>query len=235
MGKEKAEKEAIAKAEEEAAAKLKKEMGAEVNAAKEELANHIDGTESKLFVVGSQSGKQTKTITIPAGYKCAAEINKSNWDMAGLPHATCGDRFETTVSGDQLTVKRIDAGGLDGHGWGMKLQFKCSKSAAGSGSGSGSGSETAGETEANKEVNEATSTAFAGAEIEVAKEVTKEVEATKEVVTEPVIEQKIERTYKECYSAYMHCLRKEKCDGRKFFSACCRKLNFDKATWGCKK
>merc|ERR550537_2075169 len=46
--------------------------------------------------------------------------------MAGLPHATCGDRFETTVSGDKLTVKRIDAGGLDGHGWGMKLQFRCS-------------------------------------------------------------------------------------------------------------
>merc|ERR1712124_11685 len=126
IAKEKAEKEAIAKAEEEAAAKLKKEMEAELNAAKEELANHIDGTESKLFVVVSQSGKQTKTITIPAGYKCAAEINKSNWDMAGLPHATCGDRFETTVSGDQLTVKRIDAGGLDGHGWGMKLQFRCS-------------------------------------------------------------------------------------------------------------
>merc|ERR1711966_262397 len=82
--------------------------------------------ESKLFVVGSQSGKQTKTIPIPAGYKCAAEINKSNWEMAGLPHATCGDRFETTVSGDKLTVKRIDAGGLDGHGWGMKLQFRCS-------------------------------------------------------------------------------------------------------------
>merc|ERR1719453_1254044 len=69
---------------------------------------------------------QTKTIPIPAGYKCAAEINKSNWDMAGLPHATCGDGFETTVSGDKLTVKRIDAGGLDGHGWGMKLQFRCS-------------------------------------------------------------------------------------------------------------
>merc|ERR1712216_767696 len=133
IAREKAEKEAIAKAEEEAAAKLKKEMEAEVNAAKEALMQHIDGTESKLFVVGSQSGKQTKTITIPAGYACAAEINKSNWDMAGLPHATCGDRFETTVSGDQLTVKRIDAGGLDGHGWGMKLQFKCSKSAAGSG------------------------------------------------------------------------------------------------------
>jgi hypothetical protein len=223
-------------------------MEAEVNAAQEALANHIDGTESKLFVVGSQSGKQTKTITIPAGYACAAEINKSNWDMAGLPHATCGDKFETTVSGDQLTVKRIDAGGLDGHGWGMKLQFKCSKSAAGSGSGSGSeaagsgsdsgsgsGSETAGETEANKEIEEATSTAFAGAETEVAKEVTKEVDATKEVVTEPVIEQKIERTYKECYSAYRHCLTKEKCDGRRFFSACCRKLHFDKATWGCKR
>merc|ERR1719453_60643 len=105
IAREKAEKEAIAKAEEEAAAKLQKEMEAEVNAAKEEVANHIDGTESKLFVVGSQSGKQTKTITIPAGYKCAAEINKSTWDMAGLPHATCGDRFETTVSGDQLTVK----------------------------------------------------------------------------------------------------------------------------------
>merc|ERR1712224_337268 len=84
IAREKAEKEAIAKAEEEAAAKLKKEMEVKVNAAKEELANHIDGTESKLFVVGSQSGKQTKTITIPAGCKCAAEINKSNWDMAGL-------------------------------------------------------------------------------------------------------------------------------------------------------
>ena len=44
--------------------------------------------ESKLFVVGSQSGKQTKTITIQTGYTCAAEINKSNWNMVGLPHAT---------------------------------------------------------------------------------------------------------------------------------------------------
>jgi hypothetical protein len=434
--------------------------------------------ESKLFVVGSQSGKQTKTIPIPAGYKCAAEINKSNWEMAGLPHATCGDRFETTVSGDKLTVKRIDAGGLDGHGWGMKLQFRCSngpvlatcggKGGNGHGwkklsttnigvrtgvyvdkfsgmGGNGGGSHDlncgsgyrihgyntrcgslvdriqlkcrlasvldkeaavikaaadkkaaaeaeerrieaarkaaeakraaeekakaeriakekaeaerkrkeaeakaeakriaeekaakeaaekaeaeriakekadkeaaekaeaeriakekadkeaaekaeaeriakekaekeaaekaeadrlaklkaekeaadkaekeaaeklkaeekakidaakeelakngAGETGANSELDEAASDAMKGAETEVTKEVT----AGKKPVTEKELEQKIERTYKECFSAYMNCLRKEKCDGRRFFSACCRKKHFDKETWGCKK
>merc|ERR550537_1872737 len=363
--------------------------------------------------------------------------------MAGLPHATCGDRFETTVSGDKLTVKRIDAGGLDGHGWGMKLQFRCSdgpvlatcgnpiggnshgwkklsttnigvrtgvyvdkfSGMGGNGGGShalncGSGyrihgyntrcgslvdriqlkcrlasvldkeaavikaaadkkaaaeaedrrieaarkaaeakraaeekakaeriakekaeaerkrkeaeakaeakriaeekaakeaaekaeaeriakekadkeaaekaeaeriaklkaekeaadkaekeaaeklkaeekakidaakeelaKNGAGETGANSELDEAASDAMKGAETEVTKEVT----AGKKPVTEKELEQKIERTYKECFSAYMNCLRKEKCDGRRFFSACCRKKHFDKETWGCKK
>jgi len=89
----------------------------------------------------------------------------------------------------------------------------------------------AGETGANTELDEAASDAMKGAETEVTKEVT----AGKKPVTEKELEQKIKRTYKECFSAYMNCLRKEKCDGRRFFSACCRKKHFDKETWGCKK
>lgn len=47
------------------------------------------------------------------------------------------------------------------------------------------------------------------------------------------IERAYWRTHKECYGAYMKCMRKEKCDGKRFSSVCCRKLHFDKETWGC--
>jgi hypothetical protein len=47
--------------------------------------------------------------------------------MRGLPHATCNDRFTVHQSGNRLTVRRVDARGRDCHGWGMRLQFHCTK------------------------------------------------------------------------------------------------------------
>ena len=82
---------------------------------------------AKLFKVGSQSRSCTKTITGTAGYKCPAVLTKHTWYMRGLPHANCNDKFTVTQSGNKLTVKRVDAGGRDCHGWGMRLQFKCTK------------------------------------------------------------------------------------------------------------
>jgi hypothetical protein len=84
---------------------------------------------SKLFKVGSKSGSCEKTITGTAGYVCPKTLTKNTWAMEGLPHANCGDKFEVTQTGDSLTVKRVDAGGRDCHGWGMKLQFHCTKPA----------------------------------------------------------------------------------------------------------
>ena len=82
---------------------------------------------AKLFKVGSQSRSCTKTITGTAGYKCPAVLTKHTWYMRGLPHANCNDKFTVTQSGNKLTVKRVDAGGRDCHGWGMRLQFKCTR------------------------------------------------------------------------------------------------------------
>ena len=87
----------------------------------------------KLFKVGSQSKSCTKTISGTSGYECPPVLTKSTWYMNGLSHANCGDKFTVTQSGDKLTVKRVDAGGRDCHGWGMQLQFHCAKAGAASG------------------------------------------------------------------------------------------------------
>merc|ERR1712159_320251 len=49
------------------------------------------------------------------------EIKKSNW--AGSD--TYPDRFQVSYSGDKICVKRVDAKGLNCHGWGMNLRFNC--------------------------------------------------------------------------------------------------------------
>jgi hypothetical protein len=87
---------------------------------------------AKLFKVGSQSKSCTKTISGTSGYSCPQVLTKHTWYMRGLPHARCNDKFTVSQSGDKLTVKRVDAGGRNCHGWGMKLQFKCTKATAAS-------------------------------------------------------------------------------------------------------
>lgn len=81
----------------------------------------------KLFKVGSQSGSCYKTITGTEGYVCPLTLTKDNWSMEGLRHATCNDKFEVTQEANSLTVKRVDSRGRDCHGWGMQLQFHCTK------------------------------------------------------------------------------------------------------------
>jgi hypothetical protein len=54
-------------------------------------------------------------------------LTRRTWFMRGLPHANCGDKFRVTQRGNRLTVKRVDRGGRNCHGWGMRLQFKCKK------------------------------------------------------------------------------------------------------------
>jgi len=75
----------------------------------------------KRFTIGSQSKSCTKCVSGGTGYTCAKEINKSNW--AGSD--TYPDRFQVSYSGDKICVKRVDAKGLNCHGWGMNLRFNC--------------------------------------------------------------------------------------------------------------
>merc|ERR1712072_463237 len=75
----------------------------------------------KRFTIGSQSKSCTKCVSGGTGYTCAKEINKSNW--AGSD--TYSDRFQVSYSGDKICVKRVDAKGLNCHGWGMNLRFNC--------------------------------------------------------------------------------------------------------------
>jgi hypothetical protein len=46
-------------------------------------------------------------------------------------------------SGRKVTAKRMDPGGLDGHGWGMNLEFMCGDSKVSIGSSRGSQSASA--------------------------------------------------------------------------------------------
>jgi hypothetical protein len=77
-----------------------------------------------LVVMGSQRrGKKSKTVSMPAGYKCAPRVSRANWANRGR-HRRAPDVFTVRQSGSKVTVTRIDHGGRHG-GWGMNLMFKC--------------------------------------------------------------------------------------------------------------
>merc|ERR1711918_168365 len=76
---------------------------------------------TKLFTIGSQSSSCYKSVSGASGYSCPmSTISKSTPWYGG---DTYGDLFSCTVSGNTLTVKRIDSGGQGCHGWGMNLRF----------------------------------------------------------------------------------------------------------------
>ena len=106
--------------------------------------------------IGSSRGSQTQSTVVNSEMlqgDCAARVDKSNW-LGGYGY---GDFFDVTVgecpgpapepapapagkecSGRTVTVKRMDAGGLDGHGWGMNLEFMCGDSKVSIGNSRGS-------------------------------------------------------------------------------------------------
>ena len=106
--------------------------------------------------IGNSRGSQTQSTVVNTpmfASDCAARIDKSNW-LGGYGY---GDFFDVTVgecpppppppapapvgeecTGRTVTVKRMDAGGLDGHGWGMNLEFMCGDSKVSIGNSRGS-------------------------------------------------------------------------------------------------
>jgi hypothetical protein len=79
----------------------------------------------RTVTIGNSSKRSKKTHFkgLKDGYRCPARVDKHNW-LGGF---TWPDLFDIRQDNNEVTAKRMDESGKDGHGWGMNLKFKCCK------------------------------------------------------------------------------------------------------------
>ena len=90
--------------------------------------NPMHGIHQKIVNVNVSNASDTKTVTIPgmtSEFQCPPFVTRndfSNFDY-GKWDSVKSHNFTVSISGENVTVTRIDDDGADG--WDFDLQFRC--------------------------------------------------------------------------------------------------------------